>query len=129
MKGAKQPGVRLGNWLTAEEAKALLCAADLGAIRGKRSRAILALCLTCGLRRSESAHLAMERSIDDDASTLGSLEELNLPEALLGLLLGLVRTAQVLAGSLRHDFVPVFDLLDHAYLLKGIAFFRGRLQD
>lgn len=61
VKGARQLGVRLGNWLTAEEAKALLDASDIGTIRGKRSRAILALCLTCGLRRSELAHLTMER--------------------------------------------------------------------
>jgi site-specific recombinase XerD len=60
VKGARQLGVRLGNWLTADEAKALLDAPDVGAIRGKRSRAILALCLTCGLRRSELAHLTME---------------------------------------------------------------------
>jgi len=60
VKGARQLGVRLGNWLTADEAKALLGAADIETIRGKRSRAILALCLTCGLRRSELARLTME---------------------------------------------------------------------
>ena len=41
VKGARQLGVRLGNWLTAGEAKALLGAAGIGTIRGKRSRAIL----------------------------------------------------------------------------------------
>ena len=46
--------------MTAEEARALLSAPDVGTSRGKRSRAILTLCLTCGLRRSELAHLAME---------------------------------------------------------------------
>ena len=60
VKGARQLGVRLGNWLTAEEASALLNAPDMGTIRGKRSRAILALSLTCGLRRAELAHLALE---------------------------------------------------------------------
>lgn len=48
VKGARQLGVRLGNWLTTDEAKALLDASDLGRIRGKRSRAILALCLPAG---------------------------------------------------------------------------------
>lgn len=62
VKGAKQLGVRLGNWLTADQAKALLDPADIGTVRGKRSRAILALCLTCGLRRSELAHLNGSRS-------------------------------------------------------------------
>jgi site-specific recombinase XerD len=60
VKGARQLGVRLGNWLTADEAKALLNAPDVSTVRGKRSRAILALSLTCGLRRSELSHLTME---------------------------------------------------------------------
>ena len=60
VKGARQLGVRLGNWLTADEANSLLDAPDVGTIRGKRSRVILALSLTCGLRRSELARLTME---------------------------------------------------------------------
>jgi integrase len=60
VKGAKKLGVRLGNWLTADEARALLDSADVQTVRGKRSRAILALCLGCGLRRSELAHVTME---------------------------------------------------------------------
>ena len=46
--------------MSADEARALLGVADLGTIRGKSSRAIVALCLTCGLRRSELARLTME---------------------------------------------------------------------
>jgi site-specific recombinase XerD len=61
VKGAKKLGVRLGNWLSSEEAKALLNSADVRTVRGKRSRAILAVCLGCGLRRSELAHLTVER--------------------------------------------------------------------
>jgi site-specific recombinase XerD len=60
VKGAKKLGVRLGNWLSADEAKALLQSADAETMRGKRSRAILALSLGCGLRRSELAHLTIE---------------------------------------------------------------------
>jgi site-specific recombinase XerD len=60
VKGARL-GVRLGNWLTAKEAKALLDCADVQTLRGKRSRAILALGLGCGLRRSELAHLTVEQ--------------------------------------------------------------------
>src|SRR5499425_1889851 len=51
VKGSKKSGVRLGNWLTAKEARALLDAANLGSVRGKRDRAMLALLLGCGLRR------------------------------------------------------------------------------
>ena len=60
VKGAKKLGVRPGNWLSADEAKALLNSAEVQTIRGKRSRAVLALCLGCGLRRSELAHLTIE---------------------------------------------------------------------
>ena len=60
VKGARKLGVRLGNWLTADEAKALLDSADVQTVRGKRSRALLALCLGCGLRRSELARLTIE---------------------------------------------------------------------
>jgi len=51
VKGAKQIGVRLGNWLTAEQSRALLRAPDGLKLKGRRDRAILALMLGCGLRR------------------------------------------------------------------------------
>lgn len=57
VKGAKKLGIRLGNWLTASQAKALLSAPNLELVRGKRDRAMLALLLVCGLRRSELVHL------------------------------------------------------------------------
>jgi site-specific recombinase XerD len=60
VKGAKKLGVRLGNWLTANQGKALLEAPDVGSVRGKRDRAMLALLLGCGLRRSELVHLMID---------------------------------------------------------------------
>jgi site-specific recombinase XerD len=60
VKGAKKLGSRLGNWLTAEETLTLLGCPDLQSVRGQRSRAMLALCVGCGLRRSELAHLKVE---------------------------------------------------------------------
>jgi integrase len=50
VKGTRKLGVRLGNGLTADEARALLQSIDAETARGKRSRAILALCLGCGFR-------------------------------------------------------------------------------
>src|SRR2546425_6751289 len=47
VKGAKKVGVRLGNWLTAEQAKALLHAPDIEKVRGKRDHAMLAVLLAC----------------------------------------------------------------------------------
>jgi site-specific recombinase XerD len=60
VKGAKKLGTRLGNWLTACQARALLDAPSVESVRGKRDRAMLALLLGCGLRRSELVHLTLE---------------------------------------------------------------------
>ena len=60
VKGPKKLGVRLGNWLTAKQGKALLSIPAGDFVRGKRDFAMLALLLGCGLRRSELVHLTME---------------------------------------------------------------------
>lgn len=57
VKSAKRVGVRLGNWLGADQVKSLLASPDIGTIKGKRDRAIIAVLAGCGLRRSEAAHL------------------------------------------------------------------------
>jgi integrase len=57
VKGVKKLGVRVGNWLTAEQGKRLLQAFDLGGLRGKRDYAMIAVFLGRGLRRSEVAAL------------------------------------------------------------------------
>jgi len=57
VKGVKKLGVRLGNWLTAEEARRLWQAPDANTLKGKRDRAILAVLIGCGLRRRELADL------------------------------------------------------------------------
>ena len=55
VKGVKKLGVRLGNWLTADQSQALWQAPDRVRIKGKRDRALLAVLLACGLRRHELA--------------------------------------------------------------------------
>jgi integrase len=57
VKSAKTQGIRTGNWLSQKQAQALLSAPDLSTLRGLRDRAILAVLLGCGLRRSEVAAL------------------------------------------------------------------------
>jgi len=57
VKGVASKGVRLGNWLSAKQAQALLNAPDVTTTKGLRDRAILAVLLGCGLRRSEVAAL------------------------------------------------------------------------
>ena len=60
VKGLKKNGVRMGNWLTAEQAGSLWQSPDTARMKGKRDRALLALLLTSGLRRHEAANLRVE---------------------------------------------------------------------
>src|SRR5215469_11816120 len=60
VKGLKKNGVRMGNWLTAEQASSLWQSPDNAGIKGKRDRALLALLLACGLRRHEAVNLRDE---------------------------------------------------------------------
>ena len=59
VKGVASKGVRLGNWLSVRQAQALLNAPDATTTKGLRDRAILAVLLGCGLRRSEVAALTV----------------------------------------------------------------------
>ena len=59
VKSAKSIGIRTGNWLSLKQAQALLNAPDGGTLKGLRDRAIIAVLLGCGLRRSEIAALTM----------------------------------------------------------------------
>src|SRR5438552_2560712 len=60
VKGVKKLGVRLGNWLTAEQGQALWQAPDRDRLKGKRDRALLALLLACGLRRQKAVALTLD---------------------------------------------------------------------
>jgi integrase len=60
VKGVKKLGMRLGNWLTAEQGQALWQAPDHQRLKGKRDRALLALLLACGLRRHEATALRLD---------------------------------------------------------------------
>jgi hypothetical protein len=60
VKGVKSKGVRVGNWLSIQQAQKLLNAPDVSSKKGMRDRAILALLLGCGLRPSEVASLTLK---------------------------------------------------------------------
>src|SRR5215831_2717276 len=59
VRGVKNLGTRAGNWLTREQARELLLAPDTSTLKGKRDRAILAVLMGCGLRRSELVALEL----------------------------------------------------------------------
>src|SRR5271165_6044247 len=60
VKGAKRLGVRIGNWLSANEAKALLKSLPPDGLRHKRDKSMLAILVGCGLRRAELVALKVE---------------------------------------------------------------------
>ena len=70
VEGAKVKGRKLGNWLSIEEAEKLLNAPDVSNPLGLRDRAILALLVGAGLRRSEVVGLQVKhferRSVTDE---------------------------------------------------------------
>ena len=60
VKGAKQSGIRSGQWLTREQAESLISAPNPATMKGKRDRALLAVLIGCGLRRKEATTLTVE---------------------------------------------------------------------
>jgi site-specific recombinase XerD len=60
VRGAKQLGVRTGNWLTRDQAERLLALPDRATLKGKRDYALLSLFVGAGLRREELARLRIE---------------------------------------------------------------------
>jgi len=61
VRGVRQLGQRIGNWLTRDQAQQLLCAVDRNTLRGKRDAAVMGPLLGCGLRRSEVASLRVDQ--------------------------------------------------------------------
>ena len=60
VKGVRWLGVRVGDWLTADEGKKLLCTETTSTLLGRRNRALLSLLIGCGLRRAEVTALRFE---------------------------------------------------------------------
>lgn len=59
VKGVRRLGVRIGNWLTAEQGRRLIQNSAADSLRGKRNRAILSMLIGCGLRRGELLALTL----------------------------------------------------------------------
>jgi site-specific recombinase XerD len=76
VKSVKSTGIRVGNWLSQRQAQALLSAPDITTVGGLWDRAILAVLLGCGLRRSEVAALTfshVQQGADAGASSILSV--------------------------------------------------------
>jgi site-specific recombinase XerD len=66
VKGVASKGVRVGNWLSLQQAQKLLNAPNVSTKKGLRDRAMLATLLGCGLRRSEVAALTVKHTQQRD---------------------------------------------------------------
>lgn len=60
VKGIRMEGVRIGNWLNKKQAQELINAPDTQSLKGLRDRAILAVMIGSGLRRSEVTALTFD---------------------------------------------------------------------
>jgi len=60
VKGARRLGVRIGNWLTAEEGRRMIGSFGSSTLTQRRNRAMVAVLIGCGLRRAEAAALRFE---------------------------------------------------------------------
>ena len=63
IKGVKRLGVRAGNWLTIEQVRRVIDMPDARTLVGQRDRALLAVLIGCGLRRSEAAGLTWDKVV------------------------------------------------------------------
>src|SRR5437667_1334003 len=108
VKGVKKLGVRLGNWLTAEQGQALWQAPDRERLKGKRDRALLAVLLSCGLRRHELAALTLGHlqqreghwAIVDLSGEAGHVRTIPVPDWVHGLLDDWMTAASINTGNL-----------------------------
>jgi integrase len=66
VRGVKRQGVRAGNWLTRDQAQELLNTPNITRLKGLRDRAILAVMIGGGLRRSEVTDLTFEHIQERD---------------------------------------------------------------
>src|SRR5271168_3952915 len=108
VKGSKKLGVRLGNWLTVEEARALWQIPNAHSLKGKRDRAILAVLLGCGLRRGELIDLAFDHiqrredhwAIVDLIGKAGHVRTVPMPEWVKGTIDVWMNAAGIREGKL-----------------------------
>src|SRR6202161_3206088 len=108
VKGVKKLGVRLGDWLTAEQGQALWQAPNRDEMKGKRDRALLAVLLACGLRRHELAALAVGHlqqreghwAIVDLRGKAAHVRTVPVPDWVRGLLGDWMKSDGITSGSL-----------------------------
>lgn len=64
VQGMRSRGVSTGNWLTEEQALALLTAPDQSTAAGRRDFVLLGLLIGCGMRREEAINVRCEQAVE-----------------------------------------------------------------
>ena len=108
VKGVKKIGVRLGNWLTAEQSQRLWQAANGERMKDQRDRALLAILLACGVRRHEAVNLNLSHiqqreehwAIVDLKGKAGPVRTIPMPAWVKNLLDQWLQTANITSGKL-----------------------------
>jgi site-specific recombinase XerD len=108
VKGLKKLGVRIGNWLTADQGRALCQAPDTNRLKGKRDRAMLSILIACGLRRHEAVTLRLHDlqqreqhwAIVDMVGKAGHVRTVPVPEWVMREVSGWVMAAGIDRGRI-----------------------------
>lgn len=128
VKGVKKLGVRLGNWLTAEQGHALWQAPDSNRIKGKRDRALLALLLACGLRRHEAVSLRLDHlqqrenhwAIVDLLGKGGHIRTVPIPDWVIGELKVWLKAAEIDRGRIFRKVTKMGRIWGESMTEKGV---------
>jgi site-specific recombinase XerD len=112
VKGVPRAGVRLGNWLSLEQARRLVNTPDPSTRRGLRDRAILCVLVLAGLRREECAALTVEHLqqregrwvITDLVGKRGRVRSVPVRPAVKGALDAWLQAAGITSGALWRAF-------------------------
>ncbi len=116
IKSRKIRGTRAGNWLTLDQIRTMLNLPDCTSLNGLRDRALLALLIGCGLRRSECSGLQagqmQERAVNgigtmylvDVIGKGGRLRTIAMPEWTVRAVREWLQAAQIESGYVLRSF-------------------------
>jgi len=125
--------VRLGNWLTADEARRFWQTPDPATLKCKRDRAILAVLLGCGLRRRELAdldftHLQQREehwAIVDLVGKGGYIRTVPMPDWVKTTLDEWIRAAELHSGKSSGVYAELETVRQRRHRARGLA--RGQV--
>jgi site-specific recombinase XerD len=128
VKGVRNLGVRLGNWLTAEQSTALWQAPNPEKLKGKRDRALLAMLLACGLRRHEAVALRLEHleqreghwAIVDLKGKAGHVRTVPVPDWVMEVLRVWLNAAEIERGKIFRRVTKMGRILGEGMTEKAV---------